>query len=273
LRGTCSTASLDVEVDEVADVERIELILDKVWIEGKDGDLDSGVEVMIVWVLVGIILQSTLDIRGGCFDGEIFLVRSRGANVGSIASILGHSLVTIIGISIDFGFSSHLQTISKKWFYLSWNAYPTEETMLISEGASGLGLKHDNWNLWMTRMSGKSHGNSGSSSVDAGLGRTIDKTDVIAVSDNVSSGQVGAKRSVLHPSDWINLDQAVLGWFLDDKFPTHDRKILISWNDAQQADSLGEELVKANLLDVCITDIRIRFGLDGPKVLPVVILP
>jgi hypothetical protein len=60
---------------------------------------------------------------------------------------------------------------------------------------------------------------------------------------------------------------------MNDNFPPHGWKILIRRNDAQQADSLGKEFVKADLFNVSITNVRVRFGLDGPEVLPVVILP
>jgi hypothetical protein len=48
-------------------------------------------------------------------------------------------------------------------------------------------------------------------------------------------------------------------------------KVLFSWNDAQQFDGLSEKFIKADLIDMSIANVGVRFGLDGPEMLPVVI--
>lgn len=146
--------------------------------------------------------------------------------------------------------------------------------MLISERSSSLGVMHNNRNFGVAWSSCKGHCHSHrTSSIDTGLHRTLDQANVITVSNDVCSGEIGGKRSVLHRACWVDFDKMILSGSVDDKLPAHGGKILISRNDTQQADGLSEEHVKGDLFGMSITNVGVRFGLDGPEVLPVVILP
>ncbi len=91
--------------------------------------------------------------------------------------------------------------------------------------------------------------------------------------DNVCSGKVGAERGVLHRASRLDFDETMLGWPINDQFPSHGRKVLIRGNETQQTDSLDEKSVEAHLIDMSITNVGVRSSLDCPEVLPLVILP
>jgi hypothetical protein len=147
--------------------------------------------------------------------------------------------------------------------------------MLISEITSGSALLHDDGNLGKVRASSKRHRDSSKGRMHArsGMRARRDKTDVIAMFDDVRSGEIGTERRVEHCSCWIDLDEFIPCSLSEDKFPSHGRKILIRRDEAKQADGLGEKQEKAEFVDARVTELGVRFRLDGPEVLPVVMLP
>lgn len=105
---------LDVEVDEGTEVERIEVVLNYCWIESKNRDCDSRMEVMSVRILIGMIFQSALQIRSSRLDGQIFSECDRSCSVGGFVSNVCHCLIIVIGICNDLSLGGVLLRVSEK---------------------------------------------------------------------------------------------------------------------------------------------------------------